>query len=221
MIFRKQMLEKQMLQVFGVKPLSELEAIGGFLEEISGVFVFGAEERPSAELLLGFLLEFFSSGNLITHCALWGAKRRDGNVELKEKMEKNEEEKATPCTDANVLSIGPLTKRKAPDEDKPRRAIDRAASTIVGVAIADCGPPSQIVREGSRWKSSAAAYAVPSRGELRSSRFHRQSFHRQTGTARSPTRSAEDIAQPTIGTLSKVAMNTSSSHLHHQTPQVG
>lgn len=49
---------------------SELEAIGGFLEQISCVFVFGAEERPSAELLLGFLLEIFSSGNLITHCAV-------------------------------------------------------------------------------------------------------------------------------------------------------
>uniref|UniRef100_A0A2P2M715 Alpha-soluble nsf attachment protein n=1 Tax=Rhizophora mucronata TaxID=61149 RepID=A0A2P2M715_RHIMU len=44
-----------------VTRFSELEGIGGFIEEIGGVFVFGTEKSPSVQLLLCFLLEFLCS----------------------------------------------------------------------------------------------------------------------------------------------------------------
>ena len=46
---------------------AELEGIGGFVKEISGIFVFGTEQSPATELLLCFFLEIFCSCYLIPH----------------------------------------------------------------------------------------------------------------------------------------------------------
>ena len=46
---------------------AELEGIGGFVKEISRIFVFGTEQSPATELLLCFFLEFLCSCYLIPH----------------------------------------------------------------------------------------------------------------------------------------------------------
>nr|GMD55727.1 WAT1-related protein At5g40240-like [Ipomoea batatas] len=93
-----------------------------------------------------------------------------------------------------------------------RRFVDRAASTIAGVDVADCGPPPQIVRRISpEVHRRRLRRAEPGRTQIEpipSSIFLPADRNRL-----SPAGSVEDVAQPAIGTLSKAAMNAGLSTL--------